>query len=232
MKMISFAVKKGGVGKTTLCKNIAYKLALENKKILLIDLDPQATLSMQMIDDQIKVNNTLIKVIPSPDMIKLDKIIQKTKYKNIDIILGGESLNKSSDVIKNFYDEKDRFLIAEYIYKENEYIFDSYDYVLIDYPPTINDLALNFLILSDLIIIPVNDGLGSFKGLIDLKNTLNYICQKEQRKIGKILITLNNIKSDNNTQQINNEFMKINLQNYYQNQLLNILNQLLTLKII
>lgn len=58
--------------------------------------------------------------------------------------------------------------------------------------------------MSDLIIIPVNDGLGSFKGLIDLKNTLNYICQKEQRKIGKILITLNNIKSDNNTQQINN----------------------------
>lgn len=38
------------------------------------------------------------------------------------------------------------------------------------------------------------------KGLIDLKNTLNYLCQKEQRKIGKILITLNNIKSDNNTQ--------------------------------
>ncbi|WJG71326.1 ParA family protein [Spiroplasma ixodetis] len=56
MKMISFAVKKGGVGKTTLCKNIAYKLALKNKKILLIDLDPQATLSVQFVSDNIDIN--------------------------------------------------------------------------------------------------------------------------------------------------------------------------------
>ncbi|WP_308149557.1 ParA family protein [Spiroplasma sp. AdecLV25b] len=49
MKMISFCNKKGGVGKTTLCKNIAYKLALENKKVLVIDLDSQGTIGCQII---------------------------------------------------------------------------------------------------------------------------------------------------------------------------------------
>lgn len=53
MKMISFAVKKGGVGKTTLCKNIAYKLAKDNKKVLVVDLDPQTTLSTQFVSKDV-----------------------------------------------------------------------------------------------------------------------------------------------------------------------------------
>lgn len=48
MKMISFTVKKDGVGKTTICENIAYKLIKDNKKVLLNDLGLQATLSMQL----------------------------------------------------------------------------------------------------------------------------------------------------------------------------------------
>ncbi|MBW3059305.1 ParA family protein [Spiroplasma poulsonii] len=48
MKMISFCNKKGGVGKTTLCKNIAYKFALDNKRVLVIDLDSQGTITLEL----------------------------------------------------------------------------------------------------------------------------------------------------------------------------------------
>ncbi|WP_210371041.1 ParA family protein, partial [Borreliella garinii] len=95
------------------------------------------------------------------------KIIQQTKYKNLDIISCNENLNKSTTLINTFYSEKEKDLLSDLIYKNNQKIFDSYDYVLIDYPPTIQELALNFLILSDLIVIPINSGSGSFKGLID-----------------------------------------------------------------
>lgn len=61
------------------------------------------------------------------------------------------------------YEKQEIYSISNMLYQYNKNVFDSYDYVLIDYPPTINELALNFLILSDLIIILVNDGLGSFK---------------------------------------------------------------------
>ncbi|WP_342273451.1 ParA family protein [Spiroplasma endosymbiont of Acasis viretata] len=65
MKMISFCNKKGGVGKTTICKNIPYKLALDNKKVLIIDLDTQATISFLMQNENIDMSKSLHKVIAS-----------------------------------------------------------------------------------------------------------------------------------------------------------------------
>ncbi|RUO86073.1 P-loop NTPase family protein [Spiroplasma endosymbiont of Megaselia nigra] len=75
--------------------------------------------------------------------------------------------------------------------------------MLIDYPPTVYELSLNWLIISDLIIIPFNEGLGVFKEILDLINTLKYICEKEKRQIPEYKIILNNIKSDKNLILIN-----------------------------
>ncbi|MBP1526513.1 MAG: AAA family ATPase [Spiroplasma ixodetis] len=204
MKMISFAVKKGGVGKTTLCKNIAYKLAKDNKKVLVIDLDPQATLSTQFVSKDVDQEKTIVKLITAISLIPITKVIQKSKFNNLDIIIGGEHLNKSSTLINTLFGDKDKYLISDAIYSTNKDVLDVYDYVLIDYPPTIQELALNFLILSDLVIIPINSGSGSFKGLVDLKNTLNQICRQENREVPPIKIVFNNIKDNENTSFIFN----------------------------
>ncbi|WDA55053.1 MAG: AAA family ATPase (plasmid) [Spiroplasma endosymbiont of Drosophila atripex] len=196
MKMISFAVKKGGVGKTTLCKNIAYKLALENKKVLLIDLDPQATLTLNFAYEKLQLDKTLLPLILKTNILKIEQLIQKSKYENIDIIVASEELNKSTTLINTFYSEKDKYLIADLIYQNNQEIFDSYDYVLIDYPPTMQELALNFLILSDLIIIPLTDDGGCYKGLLDLKNTLHQVARSINKNVSNIKIILNNIKNN------------------------------------
>ncbi|WP_425381813.1 hypothetical protein [Spiroplasma endosymbiont of Polydrusus pterygomalis] len=95
------------------------------------------------------------------------------------------------------------------------------NYVLIDYPLTIQALALNFLILFDLVIIPINSDLGSFQDLVDLKNTLNQIYRQENKKVLSIKIIFNNIKIKFTTQMtatkissfvrkyINEEYQKV-----------------------
>ncbi|WP_158613907.1 ParA family protein [Spiroplasma endosymbiont of Megaselia nigra] len=203
MKIISFAVKKGGVGKTTLCKNVAYKLALDGSKILLIDLDPQATLSTIFSNNNYNYKKNIIPLIINPNLITVDNIIQSTKYKNIDIIIGGEEINSTTTLINTFYkNEKEKYLFADLIYEYNEEIFDSYDYVLIDYPPTIQELGLSFLMLSDLIIVPLTDDGGCYKGVLDLKNTLNHISKIINKEPPNIKILLNNVKNNDVTKTI------------------------------
>ncbi|QED25609.1 ParA family protein [Spiroplasma citri] len=69
-------------------------------------------------------------------------------------------------------------------------------------PPTTDDLSLNWLIFSDLIVIPTNNGSGSYKGILDLENTLTFICKKEKRGIPTLKIIFNNVKDDENTNLI------------------------------
>ncbi|MBH8623371.1 MAG: ParA family protein (plasmid) [Spiroplasma poulsonii] len=201
MKMISFCNKKGGVGKTTLCKNIAYKLALDGAKVLLIDLDPQATLSVQFYTNKIVKDITLLKLFGGFN-VGINNIIQLTKYKNIDIIIGGEELTKSSAILNNLYSKDKIYKIGKNIFDSFNNIFSNYDYVLIDYPPTVLELAINFLIISDLIIMPINNGLGAFKGVLDLKNTLNHICRQENSNVPILKIVFNNVKEDEDTIEI------------------------------
>ncbi|MFJ1522335.1 MULTISPECIES: ParA family protein [Spiroplasma] len=215
MKMISFAVKKGGVGKTTLCKNVAYKLAIDGAKVLLIDLDPQATLSSNFSNNNYDYKKNIIPLITNPSLITIDKIIQSTKYKNIDIIVGGEEINSTTTLINTFYkSEKDKYLFSDLIYEINEKIFDSYDYILIDYPPTIQELAISFLMLSDLIIAPLTDDGGCYKGVLDLKNTLNHIAKIINKQPPNIKILLNNVKNNDVTETILEWLKNDNLTQY------------------
>ncbi|MBP1525595.1 MAG: AAA family ATPase [Spiroplasma ixodetis] len=215
MKMISFSNKKGGVGKTTLCKNIAYKFALDNKKVLLIDLDTQATISFAVGNENMDFNKTLNKVILDLEEIKVKKIIQNSKYKNIDIIVGGEKLRNINLLIKELYNDykKNKENIAENIYLANKNLFDSYDYILIDYPPTVDDFSIDWLLISDLILIPINEGVSSFKGILDLINNLKYTANKVKRDIPKYNIIFNNIKDNENLEIIESYLKEKNIYN-------------------
>lgn len=213
MKMISFCNKKGGVGKTTLCKNIAYKFASENKRILLIDLDTQASLSYLLQHENIDMSKSLHKIIASDCEININKVIQPTKYKNIDIIVGGETLRKTLPIMKEIYDSKNWYLVGLQVYKKNIEIFDSYDYVLIDYPPTTDDLSLNWLIFSDLIVVPTNCDSTSFKGILDLNNSLELIINDLKRSKPLLKIVFNNINDNDNRTKIKTWLNKYNFSN-------------------
>ncbi|MFW4371232.1 MAG: ParA family protein [Spiroplasma sp. hy2] len=94
-------------------------------------------------------NNSIVDLIGSKNatkFIKINNIIIKSKYKNIDIIMANESLSTVSALLNTVYSDKEKYLLSDIIYQSNENIFNSYDYVLIDYPPTINELSVSFLI--------------------------------------------------------------------------------------
>lgn len=213
MKMISFCNKKGGVGKTTLCKNVAYKFALDGAKVLLIDLDPQATLSVQFYTNKIIKDITLLKMFGGFN-VGINNIIQSTKYKNIDIIIGGEELTKSSAILNNLYTQDKIYKVGKNIFNSFNNDFKKYDYVLIDYPPTVLELAINFLITSNLVIMPINNGLGAFKGILDLKNTINHICRQENIIVPILKIIFNNVKEDEDTIEIYKLLEDEKLNNY------------------
>ncbi|WP_158613846.1 ParA family protein [Spiroplasma endosymbiont of Megaselia nigra] len=220
MKMISFCNKKGGVGKTTLCKNVAYKLALDKNKVLLIDLDTQATLTLlTRTTENFNTEKTLHKIIASDCEYNIKNIIQPTKYKNIDIIAGGESLKKSLLAMKEFYSKGMYFQVGFKIYNEYKSTFDSYDYVLIDYPPSTDDLSLSWLIFSDLIVVPTNLVVGSYKGILDLNNNLEIIAKELKTEKPEIKILFNSVL-DTDNQDIFKERLKEN--NLY-DKLLNII---------
>jgi len=122
MKTISFCNKKGGVGKTTLCKNVAYKLAIDGVKVLVIDLDSQGTITLELQQDNTDIDKTMTKIITSVEDLRVDKIIQISRYKNIDIIACSVCVRKSIFLIKDLYNEKEQYLIGDLIYNINKII--------------------------------------------------------------------------------------------------------------
>ena len=175
-KIIAVANQKGGTAKTTTACNLGYALAEQGHKVLLVDFDPQANLSMSFgIDspDELELSmHDLISMLmedePLPD--KNDYILKSPK---LDII--PSNINLSITEI-NLRDEMSReYKLSELI----EPLRCDYGYIIIDKNPYLGLLTMNALAACDEVIIPVSPQLWSATGLADLIQTV----LKLQRKI-------------------------------------------------
>ena len=177
-KIISISNHKGGVGKTTSAINIGAGLNILGKKVLLIDLDPQANLSQSL------------------GLIDLDKNIYgalKGDYK-----LEPISVLKGLDVIPSTLDlsgaeiELSSEPGREYILKELiEEVRDSYDYIIIDSPPSLGLLTINSFTAADEILIPLQAQFLAMQGLAKLVEVVEKIKSRLNKslKIGGVFIT-------------------------------------------
>lgn len=165
--VISFTNQKGGVGKTTSAVNIAASLGALDKKVLLVDMDPQGNAS------------TGVGLMDRNDMV--------TVY---DVIVGGESIEssvyttefKNLDVIPSFIGLAGAELeIAEVENRERllkralDGVKDNYDYVIIDCPPSLGLLTVNALVASDGFVIPVQCEYYALEGLVQLMNSVSAV---------------------------------------------------------
>lgn len=164
MKIISLINNKGGVSKTSSCINLSYALAQQGNKVLMIDNDPQSSLTIYMGIEPLQLKNTMYDVITNKCDSK-DAIL-KTDNGNIDIIPSSIDLSAGEiEIISVFGRER--------ILKEKlEPIQNLYDYILIDNSPSLGTLTINAMVASDYIIAPSEPSFLALKGMEILDSTI------------------------------------------------------------
>ncbi|WP_158841533.1 ParA family protein [Polaribacter sp. L3A8] len=166
-KIIAIANQKGGVGKTTTSINLAASLGVLEKKILLIDADPQANASSGLGIDIETVAYGTYQVLEHSVSVK-DAIV-KTDSPNVDIIPAHIDLVA---IEIELVDKQDR----EYMLKKALVeLKDDYDYILIDCAPSLGLITLNSLVAADSVIIPIQCEYFALEGLGKLLNTIKSV---------------------------------------------------------
>lgn len=174
-KIIAFANQKGGVAKTTSCHNIATAKAMEGKKVLMVDLDPQASLSImcgvEPYDDFLEghsINDIFVKDKKS-DIHECIFKVAASGMENMYLIPANIDLSKMALELVSRYN-REKILKAALRKVENEF-----DYIFIDCPPELGMLSLNGMCAADSIIIPVKAEYVSYRGLDALMDTISDI---------------------------------------------------------
>lgn len=166
-KVIALANQKGGVGKTTTAINLGASLSILDKKVLLIDADPQANATSGTGFDIKKVKTSIYECLI--DEIDPNRIILNSEIKGFDIIPSHIDLVGAEIEMLNMPER-------EYMLKGVvEKVRDKYDYILIDCSPSLGLITVNALTASDSVIIPVQCEYFALEGLGKLLNTINII---------------------------------------------------------
>ena len=169
-KIISLVNQKGGVGKTTTSINLSASLAVLGKKVLLIDLDPQGNTTTGVGINKGEIDKSIYNVLLGE--CKINEAIIKTKYKDFYVVpssinlagLGNELIEKS---------------LVESGFKKGEQlknclidIKDSFDFIIIDCPPSLDIITTNALTASNSVIIPVQCEFFALEGITQLLRTI------------------------------------------------------------
>ncbi len=188
MKVIAITNQKGGVGKTTTAINLAAGLGIYDKKVLIIDTDPQGNATQGIGVSKIHIeqaNKTIYELLINNEE-KIEDYIVSTKFKNVDII-------GSSQHLAGFDKEYRGSIQKEKILKlKLKSLKDKYDYVLIDCPPSLNSITLNGMVAAQSVLIPVQSEFYAMEGMTQLLNSIQ-MCKKNLNRsltIEGILMTM------------------------------------------
>jgi chromosome partitioning protein len=180
--IITIANQKGGVGKTTTVVNLATALASIDKKVLVIDMDPQYNSSMSF--NAYDADKSIYKVFSNE--IQINNEIQGSQIPKLDVISACEDLAAAEYELAD--DDNRNYLLKQYI----EDIRNNYDYIFIDTPPTLGLLTISSLTASDEILIPVQCEFFALEGLSKLIKTIEIVKSNlnSNLKLNGIILTM------------------------------------------
>ncbi|MBE5927997.1 MAG: ParA family protein [Lachnospiraceae bacterium] len=166
-RIISIANQKGGVGKSTTTINLSACLAEKNKKVLVIDLDPQGNTTSGFGVDKNRTENTIYEVLIGDANIK--KTIIKDVIDNLDILPANVNLSGAEIEL---IEADDRSYILKNCLRS---IKRKYDYIIIDCPPSLSILTVNALTASDTVIVPIQCEFYALEGISQLIKTIELV---------------------------------------------------------
>ena len=189
MEIISVINQKGGVGKTTTVINLAAGLSQLKKKILVIDLDPQGNATTGLgLSNMENSSDTIYGVLNGTR--EINHVINKTQFDNLDMITSNVDL--SGLEVETADDSNRAFILKSKLTAYLNTSRGSYDYILIDCPPSLSLLTVMALVSSNSLLVPLQTEFFALEGLTQLMKTIERIkvSLNPKLKIRGILLTM------------------------------------------
>ena len=171
-KIISIINQKGGVGKTTTVINLAAGLSMKGKKILVIDLDPQGNATTGLgLSNTASSDSTIYSVLNGNK--KIIEVIQQTSFENLNLV--SSNVDLSGLEVETAGDSRRAFKLKDELTSILNDSRASYDYILVDCPPSLSLLTIMALVASDALVVPLQTEFFALEGLTQLMKTIERI---------------------------------------------------------